>query len=168
MAAAGWLSTLGGTCRSTTEDRCSHRAGSTGNNAAVVAYPLLQVRSHITSPSIDATRWDCLTKRKLASCLHALPEFTTFLLFILKYSPISTLLLLIPLRRSMTVTVKLPDGHEGNDQARNTSAEKARSRNKYLQFLSEQWLVFCFALACLFAWRWPSKNSKHPPSTILS
>lgn len=76
----------------------------------------------------------------------------------------------------MTVTVKIPDSREEADQAGSQRAEdKARTaakpRNRYLQFLSEQWLVFCFGLACIFAWRWPSKNShllvSHPPCLLL-
>lgn len=74
----------------------------------------------------------------------------------------------------MTVTVKIPDGREEeagqavDKQAEDKTATATKPRNKYLQFLSEQWLVFCFGLACLFAWRWPSKNS-HPliPPSLL-
>ncbi|CAN8097214.1 unnamed protein product [Discula destructiva] len=58
----------------------------------------------------------------------------------------------------MVVTITLPpegSEHELSRQAR-SKAKASKSRNKYLRFLSEQWLVFCFGIACLLAWRWPN------------
>lgn len=53
----------------------------------------------------------------------------------------------------MTVTITVPADHED----RETEIRSSKSQNKYIKFLGEQWLVFGFSLACLFAWRWPSK-----------
>ncbi|KAJ4391358.1 LRR receptor-like serine/threonine-protein kinase RGI2 [Gnomoniopsis smithogilvyi] len=60
----------------------------------------------------------------------------------------------------MVVTITIPpDDSDNNHNRKNQSIAKEnkteKPRNKYLQFLSEQWLVFCFGMATLLAWRWP-------------
>ncbi|KAF3770462.1 hypothetical protein M406DRAFT_248237 [Cryphonectria parasitica EP155] len=52
----------------------------------------------------------------------------------------------------MVVTARIPDDHVENEQK---GKKVTKARNRYIQFLSEQWLVICFGLACVLAWKWP-------------
>lgn len=44
-----------------------------------------------------------------------------------------------------------------DDEVGKKNAEGPKPQNKWAKFISEQWLMFCFGMACLFAWRWPSE-----------
>lgn len=60
----------------------------------------------------------------------------------------------------MVVTVTFPPEDSENDRAqeKRPKAKVKKPRNKYLKVLAEQWLVFCFGIACILGWAWPSEH----------